>query len=247
MSSAQVYNALPAVEVADEKLAAMGRLATLMPLCETILKHNLEETVGIRLLHNHNEIADDELMLELEEVDRDETYCLSTLAVGKTSCSATPYPNSWLLRSGIPVPLEYSLDPLVVAESDEVASKKDFFKEFQEDLDRLNVADLLGLCVLKRRFYEERKPAGGQEVVLVETTDVKRRANVLKFYSDGRFNMENLIQTVWVAVREEATPTVAQTCKPFCAPVAVIHCESSSEGHTSTTTNSHSVGHETTN
>jgi hypothetical protein len=252
-SHSEIYNGLPDVLVADAKLKAMGKAVTLTPLCEAILKHGLEDRIGIRLLHNHNKIAQDEMMVEQEELNRDGTYCLTTVAVDKASYATKSYANSWLLRKDGPLPLEYSLDPLVVAQSDELISKDRFIGEIQQNLEQLDASDLLGLCVLNRRFYEERRPSGGKEVQLVETTDGERRANVLKFYCDGRFNLDELIETVWMASREEGGLETLLTCtsKPFCSPTWVIHCNTGNDGKhdgTSTTTpGPHGKGTEHTN
>jgi hypothetical protein len=245
------YNRLPDVLVADATLHGMGKLETLTPLCETILKYGLEDRIGIRLLHNHNQISQDEMMLEQEEIDKDGTYCLSTIATKKTDCENKPYANSWLLNKDFNSPLEYSLDRLVIADSDEIISREDFFNEFSQRLESLNASDLLGLCVLRRKFYEERMPVDAAEPQLIETTDVQRRANVLKFYPHHTFNPDNLIETVWVASRETAdieslaTCTSTTSCSPRCYPTAVIHCERNDDGtHTSTTTNSHANSHD---
>ncbi|HTD99432.1 MAG TPA: hypothetical protein VK668_09090 [Mucilaginibacter sp.] len=247
----EIYNGLQDVIVADEKLSAMGRNEMLSPLCQTIMKYHLEDTVGIRLLHNHNQISQNEVMLEKEEVDDKGAYCLTTVAVDGPGNIG--FPNSWKLENGRYFPLEFSTDPLVMNETDKFIGKEDFMTEFNDNLEMLGVTNILGPCVLGRMFYEKRKPLE-QEVLLVEITDEKRRANILKYYPSNEIKVDKLIQTVWMATAgKDYTENISlaeamQTCTPICTPVALIHCDPNDDGtHSRTVTYSHSKGHETVN
>lgn len=247
----EIYNNLQDVLVADEKLSFMGRNETLSPLCQTILKYRLEDTVGIRLLHNHNHIGENEVMLEREEMDANGTYCLTTLAVEQAANKG--FANSWKLDKGSYFPLEFSADPLVANETDKFIGKEDFIKEFNDQLETLGAAHILGPCVLGRMFYEERKPSGS-DVLLVEITDEKRRANILKYYHSHEIKIDKLIQTVWKATaggnytQNLSLAEAMSTCTPICAPVAVVHCDPNDDGtHNRSVTYSHSKGHETVN
>jgi hypothetical protein len=61
-ASCQLYNQLGIAEHADERLTSLGKTEALDKLSEIILRYNLEDAIGIRLLHNHNEIDEKEMM-----------------------------------------------------------------------------------------------------------------------------------------------------------------------------------------
>lgn len=233
-SHARIYNGLPDVLVASNELSAGNKTEVLDTLCKVILKHRLENTVGIRLLHRHNDIAQQELMLESEERDAEGRYCLSTVAVAQDGTLAAP--NSWMLGEDGFQPLEFSLDPFVLAESGLTVREKEFYHEFGDTLKSLNVAGLLGPCIINRSFFDKRRPEDSSMLSLIETTDDQRRANVLRFDDESKYKPEQLIETTWMATRpEEEGVTFKCTvgkCTASCA--VIIHCDANEDGsHTS--------------
>jgi hypothetical protein len=201
-----IYNQLAEVIEADQKLSSLNKSAILDSLCDVILKHKLEDRVGIRLLHKHNVISGHEIMLEQEEHDEAGRPCLSTFAIERNACTGKYAINSWALRNDEYVPLEYSIDPLVVEQSDLMITQKDFFIEFGQALKQMNVDDILGPCIATRSFFAHRPDV---EALLVESTDEERRANILRYDMPENYESTRLIQTVWGANAESTScPTL---------------------------------------
>ncbi|HYF30897.1 MAG TPA: hypothetical protein VD993_07245 [Chitinophagaceae bacterium] len=242
----QTYNQLPDVLVADKKLTSLGRTKVLDSLSKTILKYNLENVVGIRLLHNHNTIAPDEIMLEQEEINEAGEYCLSTIATNKNDAHTQGCANSWMLGARTLTPLEFSVDPAVTTDSGSAIANQQFLREFYQDLVTLDAADILGPCVINRSFYKERMPAVADDILLVETTDAVRKANVLRFRNSAEYKPEQLIETTWMATDPKENEEEKENgpdrklvfycrvgqCTPTCA--VIIHCEDQDGQHLST-------------
>ncbi len=229
------YNQLPDVLDADKKLTALDRMKVLDTLCKTILKYDLEEVVGIRLLHNHNTIDQNEVMLEQEEINESGEYCLSTIATQKMNASLSARANSWKLGRGSCTPLEFSLDETVIERSGTAISNNEFLNEFYENLIELDAADILGPCIIHRNFFKQRMPGDASVLMLLESTDEERRANVLKFRDPGQYRPDQLIDTAWAAARpgheienDYTYVCVAGKCTPTC--IVVIHCEKTPAG-----------------
>lgn len=219
------YNALPDVIEADEELTKMGRDTILDPLLQVIAKHDLEELVGLRLLHNHNQISKDEIMLEREEVNRDEN-CLTTKATRLSDVGEGFYPNSWALTDTL-IPLEYSSDPSIKEDSHRILTNQSFIKDFKNEVNRLGVDHLLGLYVLQRQFFEKGKPNLELNYELVETTDVDRRANIITYKKSSEIEEGSLIDTVWAYQNNDITmgcERVKVGCSQLGCKVVVIRC-----------------------
>lgn len=217
-ATTKIYNSLPSVEQANAELEAMDRAEVLDELCRIIVDHNLQDVFGIRLLHKHNVIESHEMMVEIEELTAQGEPCLVT-APRVDFASAGSAPNSWKLSSGSTPewhPLEYSTDA-VVAECPNVETSGPFFREFRIALEKLNATEILGPCVIGREYYKRHRP--GQPSILAETTDLVRRANVVKFELEEAYAKERLIQTTWQAAKT-STDSAQTTCVVACISIS---------------------------
>jgi len=217
------YNQLPDVLDATNRLQARDKPGTLDALAKVILEHGLQEQVGIRLLHKHNTVETDELMIEAEEVDPVcETKSLTTLAdeagqIHRRYGEAFA-PNSWRWVGQKWLPLEYSVDSKAVHDSRLLQKMPKFAMDFAEGVDRLDARDLLGPCLVRRNFFEGYAAVTANGAMLVETTDASRRANILRFVDRAAYRPENLLQTVWRVVDRVSA---GSSCITLCG----IHCE----------------------
>ncbi len=213
VGSSTAYNRLHGIFQSNEEFITLDQDAVLNELANVVLKHQLEDKFGIRLLHKHNEIAEDELMLEqTERGQRGAT--LTTIARFRASVLGECYPNSWKLEGKTFVPLEFSLDPRV-GQVGEAAKVGAFFQEFGECLRSLGVSKLLGPCVVDREFFDSEKTS--PEAILVETTDEERRANVLMFAEPSEYPPSRLVPATWTVERPTGSPNSMTGCKTTCA------------------------------
>lgn len=228
----ELYNSLPPVEFSNEKLKSCQSSNVLNRLSEIIVKHELENTIGIRLLHNHNTIEAHEIMLEHEERNKSGQMCLVTSANKITDL--TDYnENSWILYNGSFHAVEFSKDSEVTSEKNILSQKKDFFKEFGETLEYLDVSDILGPCIIKREFYNKYKP--NTSFILAETSDIRRRANILKYENEDKFDKKKLIDTTWKAYKNEVESNkVFAGCTAACISISVCTPDGAG-GHTRST------------
>ena len=90
------YNNLPTVFEANEYLNKHNTKQIFYELFEIIKKYNLENTVGVRLLHKHNDISSNEIMLEKSNFDED-GFALITQAttISEELTDESYVPNSW--------------------------------------------------------------------------------------------------------------------------------------------------------
>jgi len=210
--SSALYNSLPCVEQADKDLMGCGKTKTLNSLTTLIIKSGLHNSIGIRLLHSHNLLVDDELMIESEEYGESNTWVLTTIAT-KRRPSQPLNATVWKLSDAGFVPLEFSVDPLVSTFCD-LKDRQDFFDNFAELLRLDNAAEVLGPCVIRREFYRRRRPTGSS--ILVETSDPERRANILRFADPNDFAAHRLIDTTWLATTYRRDDINDQDCDTKC-------------------------------
>lgn len=240
-TSVGVYNGLGSVDLADKCLCGLGRYEILSELGAMVLEHDVQDVIGVRLLHNHNLISEDETMLEQEELDSEGCYCLSTIATSNSQLPSAHAATSWKLYADQFVPLEYSTDPCVVINAGPEKRMPAFFEKFAALLQHKGVVNLLGPCIAPRNFYARHHP--DDTAILVETTDATRRANVLKFAAPQEHDPSTLIQTSWI-FRKVPDARAGSNCVPLCGAncVTATSCVADSSGqHTSQS--SHNRGH----
>lgn len=229
LESTSVYNELPDVMDADRTLRDRGKDALLMSFGDLFLRHRVEDYLGLRLLHKHNSLGMDELMLEREERDVDGTPCLTTIAAPLEDEATRSPANSWAVIGGRAVPLEFSNDRRVAIG---LTGRERFLEEFDELARLLNTDRLLGICVLQRDFYDKHRSGRGGEI-LIEETEPDRRANVLRFADEGRYPGAKLIHASW-AFRQLSEAEIIAGCATYCeAGSCVPHtaCVSSNDAH----------------
>jgi hypothetical protein len=85
MTLAGRYNSLHGIERAKEVLTVPEFQLLLDELSALVLRYQLHDMIGLRLLHKHNDIYESEVMVEREEYDLHGHPCLSTVAVAATN------------------------------------------------------------------------------------------------------------------------------------------------------------------
>lgn len=207
----KIYNSLHQVEKANDVLMASDVNGVLQSLREVILDNKIEEYFGIRLMHRHNSIDDNELMIEFEEVDERGNNCLSTIATSESQIKLPYHANSWVYSHGKLMPMEFSLDKSVEEANNILAGKPRFFSDFNEVTVKNGLGHVIGPCVVRRDFFQKYF---NPSMILVETTQDERRANILRFSDRNLYPPSCLIPTSWIALRGdeyEISSSVAQT------------------------------------
>lgn len=215
----EIYNALPGIERANDAIRKDGNFESLMSgLGRVILDHQLEDVVGIRLLHRHNDLRPGDLMIEdLESVD--DVPALVTARYRKGEISFDYLPSMWACRgdSGFQE-LEYSKRDLLPIDSIFVRDHIRFFSDFAAKARELQIEDFLGVCVLDKNEFLIDKNLQTE----VESTDVNRPANVIVVRSKDLVRTENYFETTWQVHRESNT-SCPTTCCSYCTPRSPGH------------------------
>ncbi|MCK1580672.1 hypothetical protein IVB03_14040 [Bradyrhizobium sp. 168] len=215
----EVYNALPGIERANGAIRQEREFNVVMSeLGKVVLDHRLEDIIGIRLLHRHNDLRPGDLMVEdLEQVDG--AAALVTARYANSEVQFDFMPSMWACRGAEGrQDLEFSRQSLLPIDRYFLKSNRDFFVGFAEKARALDVEDFLGVCVLDRDGF----PVNKESQTEVESTDVVRPANVIRVRSKDLVRTENYFETTWQVHRESST-SCPTTCCSYCTPRSPGH------------------------
>eukprot|EP00300_Choanocystis_sp_HF-7_P003788 c1288_g1_i2.p1 GENE.c1288_g1_i2~~c1288_g1_i2.p1 ORF type:complete len:234 (-),score=1.67 c1288_g1_i2:83-784(-) len=215
----EIYNALPGIERANDFIRKERDFESLLSgLGKVILDHHLEEVIGIRLLHRHNELRPDDLMVEdLEQID--EVPALVTARYPKRDISFDYLPSMWACRGDSSIQeLEYSKRDLLPIGSEFLKANTRFFHDYAAKAKELRTEDFLGVCVLDKHGF----PVDKELETEVESTDITRPANVIMARNKDLLRIENYFETTWQVHRESNT-SCPTTCCSYCTPRSPGH------------------------
>lgn len=198
----RTYNGLPEVFQANRDLVGYGRDGAVNPLLSIIRRYDMEKHVGVRLLHKHNEIFDDELMVE-DAVTDSHGFSLVTQARLISDLDDDVVPNSWILTDAGFVPLEFSRKHLLRDPNFGPGKYPEMFRDIANKLRELGLSNTLGVAVTPSEFVERQHPASSSR--MLETTALDDRANVLRFV-DVDDDLLGQIETFWTTSSESTGP-----------------------------------------
>lgn len=174
---ADIYNALPNVEYADQERQSRVSFANFLDdFAQIVVEAGLAEIAGPFLLHRHFLVSGDIAVVERLEVLGDGR---PALVAQPRSMSAEAVPVRWQWRSETAQfhPLEYCTDPVAVSSARSLSQNADFLSTVGQLLESHELHDLIGLAVLTRSLdleeadsrYSERT-FDGMSVVTVENS-----------------------------------------------------------------------------
>ncbi|WP_041388681.1 hypothetical protein [Polaromonas sp. JS666] len=221
------YNKLPTVFDADLALRQRDRDSVIEELLIVIEDHGLQNSVGLRLLHRHNEIAESEVMLEEARFD-EHGLALVTLASPVAAVDSTVAANSWMLDGDEFIAVEYSRASLLQSPGVSPKTQPLFFSALQRKLREFDVETWVGPALIESDFVSSHSQ--GRELLL-EQSAFDDRANVLRYVSIDEIAPSGVVETFWVASVEAATrkspatkapggtKTIKKVCKRICPSV----------------------------
>lgn len=212
------YNSLSDVADADETIKSRGREQIIHKLLSVILKHGLEEALGIRLLHKHNTIEPHEMMVANSLSDA-KGFALVTQATRADSIARKIVPNSWQLVEQGYVASEFSHVHLVETPDVGPATFPAVFVELAEMIKEFDLRNLLGPCLNYSSFVKSHSLGEGS--IFLEETDYRERANIVRYVNREDAMTLTTRQTVWVAKREimagAKSPRFTTVCECQCS------------------------------
>jgi len=213
---ARSYNTLLPIAAANRALTQLGEEEVVGRLLTIIARAGLEDQIGIRLLHKHNDIGDNEVMYETGGVDV-EGFALTTMAV-PCGDAKRMIPNSWQLVGNAYMPVEFSHPELVADPTFSMSEHAEVFAEIARALRETEAKHLVGPCLHYGRYVKRYDPY--EKSALLEKTDSEHRANVVRFVEWDDVSLANSAKTKWRAVQvlDAAGGMVWTTaCNCFCS------------------------------
>lgn len=213
--SEKVYNDLLDVETCNEQVSGGILNGFLQEAGASISKYQADEYAGIFLLHRHNIINKDEIMVERDGVYNEK----SALICAPEGCFSDAVPVRWGLVDNCFVPLEYGSDPILKSAYGLLKENGQMLIDLAAHIKRCGVVRNLGICLYDRSFFSN-PPAGH---IALEETDVAAHANIIT-WQDVEPDTSMHIQTTW---NFEAKGKLGPGCNPVCSRRCVMR----SPGH----------------
>ncbi|HEX6095385.1 MAG TPA: hypothetical protein VF432_03590 [Thermoanaerobaculia bacterium] len=193
--SPALYNRLPDVRDADVAFqTARDRDAFLGEIGDLICGHGLELYVGVSLLHKHNPVSDDQLMVEVfDEI----TYQRPALMMQRMASDIAPGHVPVVFRvaddDDALVPMEHSaVEPARDAYTELARRMATFLPPFCATVRKYRYEDLIGLYIVRESLLPV---AEGER--LIERIDGERAANVTSAEIPPTEAGSRLIPTTW--------------------------------------------------
>ena len=148
----KLYNSLPDVESADQKLQESHSFEQFLGEAQKLAQdHNLQDWMGVRLIHQHKYINKNQIMVEKHEIFKGQD-ALVTRPQNKThENEATPA--SWIFDGEHYRVFEYSYDAYVPKIFEKVKNSPEFLSEFASLLKKYGYENLLALAITDRAWY----------------------------------------------------------------------------------------------
>lgn len=210
-----VYNDLIDVSDSSARIEELGGDNFVGNFLSIIAEEGLAHRIGLRLLHKHNDITDDEIMCETLQAD-EEGPALVTTAV-KRSSNVDCTVNSWRFLNNKMVPVEFSDADLLFDDIDSTALNN-LFEKLGKALVDADASDLLGPCVNYAPTVTSLAP--NQNSAFLEKTDIKTRSNIVRYVDRESVDFTVSVKTKWLAIRatdEGGEPAWITACTCFCA------------------------------
>jgi len=176
-----VYTKLPSYEEATAKLydLPIERMREVLEGFRVIiLKHNLQDEVGISLEHHHFPLAQDEILVETQFIDVKESR-MNPVKLADLDPASPPIPFHFALRDHKLCPYEYVLDSGIAAwRLKKVMDNEQFQQQIVAAIEASGMDDILGIHIL-HRDHMHGAPRG-----IVETPGSSDRQLLLRPYTD---------------------------------------------------------------
>ncbi len=214
------YNELADVVSSSDYVKSHPKFdSVLLAIGEMLVRHQLNEVIGVRLLHRHNELHNNEYMIEAAGTLADGRDALITTRRMLESSPVEFVPVIWkCLENGEVIPLEFCEKAVVSLEADFFVKNKIFFAEFFEAISTHGLERHLGLCLLVKSALLHDKATH----LMVENIDETAVANVVTLKARATFDSSNAIETVW---------DYSAARRQYCYPQVCVFCTDRSPGH----------------
>ncbi|MDO6405345.1 hypothetical protein [Pantoea phytobeneficialis] len=185
------YNSLLTLDGAREEFKQKNGDAAVKRMLEEIKTFEASDFFGVRLLHKHNDINNNEIMFEYSHIDGDEIFLVTEATTNNNTKSTI---NSWLFEKGKAIPLEYS-DTLIIEDANNFKESNQLLSSLARIANEMNVSHILGPCMNYSRYIYDRIPES--DSVFWEKTALNKKANVIQCVSRENIDRNNSTETKW--------------------------------------------------
>ena len=217
----ELYNSLPPVVPADREFSQRPDTGRFFELAgQLICEFDLETYVGVCLLHKHNFVDTDEIMVESLEILEEGKPAL-VMALTKDGESSDFIPVNWKLGQSaserVFYPLEHSNIEAAKTGHAQLVAQPEFLSRFRSLLIEFGYEDVIGLTLLRVQSLDRKA-----DEHLVERSHPNRIANVVTVEAQPPDAATAFIKTNWsfrknmidAAGRCEVSCEVVTVCRP---------------------------------
>lgn len=215
------YNSLPEVEDNHELLKKSPHFSSFLKEAEeVVIKHELEQYVGFRLIHKHFPVEKGQLMVE-ENLLVNSVPSLVTYAEDKNTVTLKKsLPSSWIFSGTESEELdvfETSTDSAVKQGVELLQQKKEFIQEIGSLVKKHEMNSLMSLALLRRE-----KLFAKEDQIYVEISRSEEQKSIVQIFPSFEDKSDN-IRTSWSFKGPKQ-----QKC------YGVVVCRPGNDGHKST-------------
>jgi hypothetical protein len=197
--SSSAFNTLPSLHDADAKFKERNVAAIMNSVLAGIFtKHNVDDFLGVQLLHRHFSLDNDERLVDVGGAS------VPWSNDGSEALDSRILPVSWAFEGDTYHPYEFRFVP-PAQELCEPDVPEPFFFEFNEALKAHNLQGVLGIRSLKTSYG--KKP--GMEIT-------KGRSNITYDYDSDAAEDDNAIEASWGFGGTAMTATLS-FCTSYCS------------------------------
>ena len=213
------YNLLMDVSDADIALKQHRYRDALEALGRVLVRNNLNRNIGVRLLHRHNDVGPEEIMLEVPELTADGANALATIRI-KRSEQHEPIPGVWRCRPGGELEVLEFVDRCCLSNQEEriLEEGKEAFRECGRIIDEFELSDLLGLCFINKPHLRFDRSIEA----IVELIDEQRSANVVSIKPLSYLEGKTSVETTW-QFDSNVTMQCIANCYSYCIEYSPGH------------------------
>jgi len=149
------YNGLCSVEKADSELKSNTLFREFLTKAKDIIvKHDLQEYVGLRLIHRHFDVQPQQVMIENFELREGVPSLITSSQSISSAYEPGVFPASWILsEDGLSI-FEFSRDSAVFQGVNIMKDNELFIDEMRNLMIQNGVSNLLSISILKRNSID---------------------------------------------------------------------------------------------
>lgn len=187
------YNSLPSVEENDKLLKQSPQFQNVLKEAEEIItKYELNDSIGLRLIHRHYLLNDNQVMAEAYNLESGTPSLVTAPYSFEETQEIKARPSSWIFGSNSQdISLfETSTDFAVRETSLKLQKSPEFFEEMGEVIRNYQMKNLLSLAVLKRKSLFAQP---GQVYLEINSTDESK--SIVQIWNASEKPQDSIITT----------------------------------------------------